>query len=413
MPATENMIHNVTIVIKTDLKALFIMKRVPVPFLYYTRGYDIMLMPHLIKATWGKNSMFSMFTKRLGIDLGTANSVVWLAGTGVVLNEPTVVAVTVDDGRVVAVGNEAKDMLGRTPGNIMASRPMKEGVIADYKITESMLSYFIDRAVGKNRIFKPEVMICVPTGASQVERRAVVDATLAAGAKIAYLIEEPLAAAIGAKIPIAQASGHMIVDIGGGSTEAAVISLGGVVVHKSARVAGNKIEEAIANFVKKQYNLIIGERMAEAIKITIGDAMPSEMKTQAANMKVKSDTEVIKGATVDFMEVRGRDAISGLPSIITLHKSEVTTAITPVLQHIVGAIKSVLEDTPPELAADIIDKGIVMAGGTSLLRNLDKLVTQMTGVPAHVADEPLLCVVRGTGVAIENIELYRRSVTKR
>lgn len=217
-----------------------------------------------------------MFTKRLGIDLGTANSVVWLAGTGVVLNEPTVVAVTVDDGRVVAVGNEAKDMLGRTPGNIMASRPMKEGVIADYKITESMLSYFIDRAVGKNRIFKPEVMICVPTGASQVERRAVVDATLAAGAKIAYLIEEPLAAAIGAKIPIAQASGHMIVDIGGGSTEAAVISLGGVVVHKSARVAGNKIEEAIANFVKKQYNLIIGERMAETIKITIGDAMQSK-----------------------------------------------------------------------------------------------------------------------------------------
>ncbi|MEK7577959.1 MAG: rod shape-determining protein [Patescibacteria group bacterium] len=337
--------------------------------------------------------MFSMFTKRLGIDLGTANSVVWLAGTGVVLNEPTVVAVTVDDGRVVAVGNEAKDMLGRTPGNIMASRPMKEGVIADYKITESMLSYFIDRAVGKNRIFKPEVMICVPTGASQVERRAVVDATLAAGAKIAYLIEEPLAAAIGAKIPIAQASGHMIVDIGGGSTEAAVISLGGVVVHKSARVAGNKIEEAIANFVKKQYNLIIGERMAETIKITIGDAMQSK--------------------EVETMEIRGRDAISGLPSIVTLHKSEVTTAIAPILQHIIGAIKSVLEDTPPELAADIIDKGIVMAGGTSLLRNLDKLITQMTGVPAHVADEPLLCVVRGTGVAIENIELYRRSVTKR
>lgn len=363
-----------------------------------------------------------MFTKRLGIDLGTANSVVWLAGTGVVLNEPTVVAVTVDDGRVVAVGNEAKDMLGRTPGNIMASRPMKDGVIADYKITESMLSYFIDRAVGKNRIFKPEVMICVPTGASQVERRAVVDATLAGGAKIAYLIEEPLAAAIGAKIPIAQASGHMIVDIGGGSTEAAVISLGGVVVHKSARVAGNKIEEAIALFVKKQYNLIIGERMAEAIKITIGDAMPSEPRTSkdATNPKLKNQIDEEQGAgsdhamiSSDVMEIRGRDAISGLPSMISLHKSEVTTAIMPVLLHIVGAIKSVLEDTPPELAADIIDKGIVMAGGTSLLRNLDKLVTQMTGVPAHVADEPLLCVVRGTGVAIENIELYRRSVTKR
>jgi rod shape-determining protein MreB len=387
--------------------------KVSYAFLYYTKGYAIMLLPYFAKASRGGNIMFG-FTKRLGIDLGTANSVVWLAGTGVVLNEPTVVAVTVDDGRVVAVGNEAKDMLGRTPGNIMASRPMKDGVIADYKITESMLSYFIDRAVGKNRIFKPEVMICVPTGASQVERRAVVDATLAAGAKIAYLIEEPLAAAIGAKIPIAQASGHMIVDIGGGSTEVAVISLGGVVVHKSARVAGNKIEEAIANFVKKQYNLIIGERMAEAIKITIGDAMPSEHKVQSASAKIPlTHADPNTKVMADFMEVRGRDAISGLPSIITLHKSEVTTAITPVLQHIVGAIKNVLEETPPELAADIIDKGIVMAGGTSLLRNLDKLITQMTGVPAHVADEPLLCVVRGTGVAIENIELYRRSVTKR
>lgn len=207
--------------------------------------------------------MFSMFTKRLGIDLGTANSVVWFAGTGVVLNEPTVVAVTADDGRVVAVGNEAKEMLGRTPGNITASRPMRDGVIADYRITEAMLRYFIDRAVGRNRIVKPEVMICVPTGASQVERRAVVDATLAAGSRVAYLIEEPLAAAIGAKIPIAQPSGHMIVDIGGGSTEAAVISLGGVVVHKSARVAGNKIDEAIANYVKKQHNLIIGTNSTE------------------------------------------------------------------------------------------------------------------------------------------------------
>ncbi|KKU87656.1 MAG: Cell shape determining protein, MreB/Mrl family [Candidatus Gottesmanbacteria bacterium GW2011_GWA2_47_9] len=207
--------------------------------------------------------MFGRFTKRIGIDLGTANSLVWLAGVGVVLNEPTVVAVTVDDGRVVAVGNEAKEMLGRTPGNIMATRPMRDGVIADYRITEALLSYFIDRVAGRNRFFKPEVMICVPTGVTQVERRAVLDATLSAGARVAYLIEEPLAAAIGAKIPIAQASGHMIVDIGGGSTEAAVISLGGVVSHKSARVAGNKIDEAIALYVKKKYNLIIGERMAE------------------------------------------------------------------------------------------------------------------------------------------------------
>lgn len=344
------------------------------------------------------------FTKRLGIDLGTANSVVWLAGTGVVLNEPTVVAVTVDDGRVVAVGNEAKDMLGRTPGNITASRPMRDGVIADYQITEAMLAYFIDRAIGRNRIFKPEIMICVPTGASQVERRAVIDATLAAGARVAYLIEEPLAAAIGAKIPIAQASGNMIVDIGGGSTEAAVISLGGVVVHKSARVAGNKLDEAIANFVKKNYNLIIGERMAETIKITIGDAMAS------SESKVHSDTSKL---STNSMEVRGRDTVTGLPRIIRITRSELTDALSPVLHHIVGAIKSVLEETPPELAADIIDKGIVMAGGTSLLRNLDKLVTQMTGVPAHVADEPLLCVVRGTGVAIENIELYKRSVSKK
>ena len=359
--------------------------------------------------------MFGL-TKRLGIDLGTANSLVWLAGTGVVLNEPTVVAVTVDDGRVVAVGNEAKDMLGRTPGNITASRPMRDGVIADYKITEAMLSYFIDRTVGRNRIFKPEVMICVPTGASQVERRAVIDATLSAGARVAYLIEEPLAAAIGAKIPIAQASGHMIVDIGGGSTEAAVISLGGVVVHKSARVAGNKLDEAIANYVKRLHNLIIGERMAENIKITLGDAMGGGSVASVkmgASAKEMQTSKPVSSKDNESMEIRGRDAISGLPRIVTLTRSEVTEAISPVLHHVIGAIKNVLEETPPELAADIIDKGIVMAGGTSLLRNFDKLVTQLTGVPAHVADEPLLCVVRGTGVAIENIELYKRSVSKR
>lgn len=337
--------------------------------------------------------MFSSLSKRIGIDLGTANSLVWLAGEGVVLNEPTVVAVTVDDNRVVAVGNEAKEMLGRTPGNITATRPMRDGVIADYRITEAMLRYFLDRVVGRNRIFKPDVMICVPTGVTQVERRAVLDATLSAGARVAYLIEEPLAAAIGAKIPIAQASGHMIVDIGGGSTEAAVISLGGVVVHKSARVAGNKIDEAIAQWVKRKYNLIIGERMAETIKVTIGDAVPADPS--------------------ESMEVRGRDAVSGLPRMITLSRGEVAEAIMPVLLQIISAIKGVLEETPPELAADIIDKGIVMAGGTSTLRNLDKLVTKLTGVPAHVAEDPLLCVVRGTGVALENIELYRKSVSKK
>lgn len=359
-----------------------------------------------------------MFTKRLGIDLGTANSLVWLAGSGVVLNEPTVVAVTAEDNRVVAVGNEAKEMLGRTPGNIVATRPMRDGVIADYRLTEAMLAYFIDRVVGRNRFFKPEVMICVPTGVTQVERRAVLDATLSAGAKIAYLIEEPLAAAIGAKIPIAQASGNMIVDIGGGSTEAAVISLGGVVVHRSARVAGNKIDEAIANFVKKKFNLIIGERMAETIKMTIGDAMggePSAISHQLSAKKDEADKLTAESGKLlaSFMEVRGRDFFAGLPRMITLSRAEVTEAIMPVLLQIVGAVKAVLEDTPPELAADIIDKGIVMAGGTSTLQNLDKLMTQLTGVPCHVAEDALLCVVRGTGVAMENIDLYKRSVSRR
>ncbi len=360
-------------------------------------------------------SMFSRFTKRLGIDLGTANSLVWLAGEGVVLNEPTVVAVTVDDNRVVAVGNEAKEMLGRTPGNIGVSRPMRDGVIADYRITEALLSYFIDRVVGRNRFFKPEVMICVPAGVTQVERRAVLDATLSAGAKVAYLIDEPLAAAIGAKIPIAQASGHMVVDIGGGSTEAAVVSLGGVVVHKSARVAGNKVDEAIALYIKRNYNLIIGERMAETIKITIGDATAGQeasfSKSGPKHMPVVKPQEV--QGLAHSIEVRGRDAVTGLPRMIELTREEVSQAITPTLHLIISAVKAVLEETPPELAADIIDKGIVMAGGTSLLTNLDKLMTSMTGVVCHVAEEPLLCVVRGTGVAIENIELYKRSINRK
>lgn len=387
-------------------------------------------------------SLFPHFSKRIGIDLGTANSLVWLAGEGVVLNEPTVVAVTVDDNRVVAVGNEAKEMLGRTPGNIVATRPMRDGVIADYRITEALLSYFIDQVVGRNRFFKPEVMICVPSGVTQVERRAVMDATLAAGAKVAYLIEEPLAAAIGAKIPIAQPSGHMIVDIGGGSTEAAVISLGGVVVHNSARVAGNKLDEAIANYVKKKYNLIIGERMAEMIKITIGDAAGEEKvlvsrssyygeekdrKAKILNTKyphpdtaIRTDqprermnNDVEPTDTPESMEVRGRDAIAGLPRMIVLTSGEVTEAMMPVLQQIVTAVKAVLEDTPPELAADIIDKGIVMVGGTSLLRNFDKLMTKMTGVVCHIGEDPLLCVVRGTGVALENLELYKRSISRK
>jgi rod shape-determining protein MreB len=339
-----------------------------------------------------------MWSKRVGIDLGTANTLVYLAGEGIVINEPTVVAVTAEDNRVVAVGREAKDMLGRTPGNIVAMRPLKDGVIADYTITEAMLSYFIDKACGKSRFFKPEVMVCIPSGVTQVERRAVLDATMSAGAKVAYLIDEPLAAAIGAKIPIAQAAGHMVVDIGGGSTEAAVISLGGVVVHNSVRVAGNKLDEAIANYTKKKFNLLIGERTAEMIKIEIANAFPSQSVKETGGKKI---------------EIRGRDSISGLPRTIELTEDQVNEAIKGVLADIVQGVKGVLEQTPPELAADIIDKGIVMSGGTSTLANFDKLMTHLTGVPCHVAEDPLFCVVRGTGVALENIELYKRSISRK
>jgi len=338
-----------------------------------------------------------MFSKRIGIDLGTANTLVYLAGEGIVLNEPTVVAVTAEENRVVAVGKEAKDMLGRTPGNIVAQRPLRDGVIADYTITEAMLSYFIDKAVGKSRFFKPEVMVCIPSGVTQVERRAVLDATMTAGAKIAYLIEEPLAAAIGAKIPIAQPAGHMIVDIGGGSTECAVISLGGVVVHNSVRAGGNKIDEAIANYTKKKFNLLIGERTAEEIKIIIGNAL--------------IDDSLVK--ETKKMEIRGRDSVTGLPRTIELTEAQISEAIAPVLLDIIAAVKGVLEQTPPELASDIIDKGVVMSGGTALLKNLDKLITKLTGVPCHVAEDALLCVARGTGVALENIELYKRSIAKK
>jgi rod shape-determining protein MreB len=344
-----------------------------------------------------------MLFKRLGIDLGTANSLVYLAGRGVVLNEPTVVAVAIEDNRVVAVGSEAREMLGRTPGNIVAMRPLKDGVIADYVVTEAMLRYFIDRVCGKSRLFKPEVMICVPAGCTQVERRAVMDATLSAGARTVYLIEEPLAAAIGAKIPIAAPSGNMIVDIGGGSTEAAVISLGGVVVHSSVRCAGTKLDEAIALYIKKKYNLIIGERMAEEVKIQIGSALPPNEVTKSTS---------ISNWPKKF-EVRGRDSLSGLPRMLEVEASEIAHSLSNPLSSIISAIKGVLENTPPELASDIIDKGIVLSGGTALLRNIDRLIINATGVSAHIAEDPLLCVVRGTGVALENIDLYKRSIAKR
>jgi rod shape-determining protein MreB len=332
-----------------------------------------------------------MLGKKIAIDLGTANTLVWLAGEGVVTNEPTVVAISADDNKVIAVGEEAKKMLGRTPEALIASRPMRDGVIADYQITEAMLKYFISKVSGRFQVFRPDVMICVPAGCTQVERRAALDATLSAGAAHSYLIDEPLAAAIGAGIPVSAPSGHMILDVGGGAAEAAVISLGGVVVHKSVRVAGNKIDEAIQDYIKKKHNLVIGDQTAEDLKIKIGTAI--EIKKE------------------EKKEVSGRDLVFGLPRSITVTSNEICRAINNSLMQIIGAVKGVLEDTPPELAADIIDKGIVMSGGTSMLTNFDKLLTQETGVPSHVAEDALFCVVRGTGVVMENIELWKRSVT--
>lgn len=333
------------------------------------------------------------FSKKIAIDLGTANSVVYVAGHGIVLNEPTVVAITTDDNKVVAVGSEAKDMLGRTPLNIVASQPMKDGVIADYVITEAMLRYFVTKVIGQSRLIKPDIMLSVPAGVTSVETRAVLDAAMSAGARNAYLIPEPLAAAIGAQIPIADPSGNMIVNIGGGTIEVAVISLGGLVVHNSVRVAGNRLDEAIMNYVRRKYNLLIGERTAEEIKMRIGSALPMEKELT--------------------MEIRGRDSISGLPQTLTLSSREVTEALRIPLSEMVNAIKAVLESTPPELAADVIDRGMVLSGGTSQLRNLDKLFSQTTGIPAHVADDPLLCVVRGISVALENMEVFQKNLTRR
>ncbi len=338
--------------------------------------------------------LFNFFTSEIAIDLGTANTLI-MHNDEIVVDEPSIVALDRMTGKVLAIGKEAQQMHEKTHENIKTVRPLRDGVIADYTITEAMLSYFMDKACGQSRFFKPEVMICIPSGVTQVERRAVLDAAMSAGAKIAYLIDEPLAAAIGAKIPIAQAAGHMIVNIGGGSTESAVISLGGVVVHSSVRVAGNKIDEAIISYIRRKFNLLVGETTSERIKIDLGNAIVS------------------KTAEVKKIEIRGRDTITGLPRSIELDEHQVNEAILPVLMDIISGPKEVLEQCPPELASDIIDKGIVMSGGTSLLRNLDKLMTEMTGVPCHVAEEALLCVVKGTGVAMENIELYKRSIVKK
>lgn len=331
-----------------------------------------------------------MFGKRIGVDLGTANVLVYVKGRGIVIAEPSVVAVAQRDNSIVAVGRDARDMLGRTPGAIQVIRPMREGVIADYVTTEAMLRYFISRVMGRMSFVKPEVMICVPAGVTGVEQRAVQDAAEAAGARRpAHLIPEPLAAAIGARIPVGIPQGHMIVDIGGGRTEAAVISMYGIVVTESVRVAGDRLDDAIAAYVKRRHNLIIGDRTAEELKIAIGSAMPLEEEMT--------------------YQVRGRDQITGLPRTITVSSSDVVQGIQDSLQAIVGAIRTVLERTPPELASDVVDTGIVLSGGTALLRNLDRLITEEIGIPCYVADNPMECVAMGAGIALDHLDLIMRS----
>lgn len=331
-----------------------------------------------------------MFSPKLGIDLGTANTLVFVPGKGIVLNEPTVVAISQIDKKVLAVGVEAKEMVGRTPDSIIAYRPMKDGVIADYRVTEAMLRYFIDKALGRFNFFKPDVMVSVPAGVSSTERRAVIEAAIRAGAKNAYVVKEPILAAIGAGIPIHEARGHMVVDIGGGTTDVAVISLGGIVSSTSVKCAGNKIDNAITDYVKKTFNLAIGDHMAENIKMNIGSAIPLDQELT--------------------MHVKGRDFITGLPRATEIKTNEIVKAITAELRDMIKAIKDVLQETPPELASDIIDQGIILTGGSSLLRNLPELVFRRTGVKATLAEDPLLCVVKGTGIALEHLDVYKKAI---
>ncbi len=334
------------------------------------------------------------FGKKVGIDLGTANSLVYIKGEGIVLNEPTVVAYSLEDRtgkKILAVGDDAKEMIGRTPGTIVASRPMKEGVIADYTVTSAMIIYFLKKAL-KGKILWPEVVISIPGGASQVEKRAVVAACKQAGASNVYLIEEPLAAAIGAKIPISQASGHMIVNIGGGTSEIAVISLGQLVVYKTVRVAGTKFDEAIMQTLRKLHNIIIGERTAEDIKIKIGNAFLEKDKPMRT------------------MEIKGRDYQSGMPKIFHIDEKIINEALLKPLKAILEGIKEVLSQTPPELAADIVDKGIVLSGGSAMLTNIDRYITYYTGVPSFVVDEPLFCVIRGVGMVVENLDDFKEAI---
>lgn len=333
--------------------------------------------------------MFGGFTKDLGIDLGTANTLVYVKGKGIVVREPSVVAIRTDTKTIEAVGNDAKKMIGRTPGNIRAIRPMKDGVIADFETTSTMIKYFLRQAQKQRVLFQrhPSVMVCVPSGITAVEKRAVEDATRQAGARDAYTIEEPFAAAIGADLPVWEPTGSMVVDIGGGTTEVAVISLGGIVTSRSIRVAGDEMDEAIIQYIKRTYNLMIGERTAEQIKLEIGSALPLEPPTR--------------------LEIRGRDLVSGLPKTMAVTSDEITEALGDTVNSIVEAVKVTLEKCPPELAADIMDRGIVLTGGGGLLRNLDKLLSRETGMPVLVAENPLDCVAIGTGRALENIHLFK------
>lgn len=331
-----------------------------------------------------------IFVTKIGIDLGTANTLVYIPGKGIVLNEPSVVAVDQQTNRIVAVGVEAKHMIGRTPDNIIAFRPMKDGVIADYRVTEAMIRYYMGKALGRWNILKPDVMVSVPAGVSSTERRAVIEATIKAGAKNVYVVKEPILAAIGAGIPIYEARGHMVVDIGGGTTDVAVISLGGIVASTSVKCAGNKIDHAIADHIKKTFNLAIGDRTAEEIKVRIGSAVPM-------------DDELL-------LTIKGRDYVTGLPRTAQVTTNEIVKAIDRELKEVVRAIKDVLQETPPELAADIIDQGIIMTGGSSQLRNFPELVERKTGVKAVLAEEALYCVVKGTGIALEHLDTYKKSI---
>ena len=334
-------------------------------------------------------SMFSKLTPKVGIDLGTTSVLVFIPGQGVVLNEPSVVAIS-DNNEVLAVGAEAKEMIGRTPENIRAYRPMRDGVIADYRVTEIMLRYFLRKVLGRYQLFRPEVMVSVPAGVSSTEKRAVVEAAMNAGARYAYVVKEPILAAIGAKVPIYEAQGHMIVDCGGGTIDVAVISLGGIVASRSVKCAGNRIDAAIIEYIKKNYNLSIGEKTAEDVKINIGSALPLE--------------EELK------MDINGRDILSGLPRTITIRTNEIVRAIARELRDMMQAIKDVFQDTPPELASDIIDGGIIMTGGTSQLRNFPELIKRRTGVKAQLADQAMFCVAKGTGEALEHLDAYKRAI---